>query len=546
MAGQRHIIKRQVIELEVREPAQARLYQDELSRIYRQRIVPLIEQCCNELGRPDHLYRIESLELHLGRLDPKNLEEDFTAKVDSALRLELARQIDEYDQTASRGDDRPATRSQLELFAFFARTGSLPWWADTSRPGLLAENLAQLLHESPEALSCLLAELTREPQARRRISNQYNDEQLATLSGLLVPAHAQTLERHVHELLEAVQSVQTATGNPSMRFRQSLWNNLLEVTGTGGEQYATPESLDQAVLKRVAAEVGNGWVSALHQAIRNGKVALDGQLAGVIAELADVSKPVTVDERLAIRLAQLRSEGGALSDLWNQLSAVLPQMSPSRQAELLALLNQLPEGKAEQAIVALVQTPEPGVALAALPAKEEVVDLHFSDAEELSVGNAGLVILWPFLENFFARLGLLDEKHHFKDLAARQRAVGLLQVVAAPDAFPPEYLLPLNKLLCGMELTEVFDFGPPLLDAEAEECTKLLEAVIIQAPILRNMSVDGFRGTFLLRPGLLTACDGMWLLHVERQTYDIVLERFPWSWEWVRLPWMEIPLRVDW
>ena len=103
--------------------------------------------------------------------------------------------------------------------------------------------------------------------------------------------------------------------------------------------------------------------------------------------------------------------------------------------------------------------------------------------------------------------------------------------LASGEPYPPEYLLPLNKLLCGMELAEVFDFGPPISAVEAQECDDLLGAVIAQAPILRDMSVPGFRGTFLLLPGLLRARDGAWLLQVERETYDIVLERFPWSWK---------------
>jgi hypothetical protein len=163
----------------------------------------------------------------------------------------------------------------------------------------------------------------------------------------------------------------------------------------------------------------------------------------------------------------------------------------------------------------------------------------------LFVGNAGLVILWPFLSHFLARLELLADKE-FKDAAARQRAVGLLQHIATAESSFPEYLLPLNKVLCGLELTEVFDFGPPLSELEAEECTNLLTAVIQQAPILRDMSVPGFRGTFLLRQGVLSSRDGAWLLRVERETYDVVLDRFPWGWEWVRLPWMEAPLRVEW
>jgi hypothetical protein len=178
------------------------------------------------------------------------------------------------------------------------------------------------------------------------------------------------------------------------------------------------------------------------------------------------------------------------------------------------------------------------------PAPEIEGDLSFSAADELYIGNAGLVILWPFLGHFFARLGLLDGKQ-FTDQAARQRAVGLLHYVAAERDFP-EYLLPLNKVLCGMPLAEVFDFGPPLSESEAEECMDLLRAAIAQAPILRDMSVAGFQGTFLLRRGVLSERDGAWLLRVERETYDIVLDAFPWGWEWVKLPWMEAPLRVEW
>jgi hypothetical protein len=180
------------------------------------------------------------------------------------------------------------------------------------------------------------------------------------------------------------------------------------------------------------------------------------------------------------------------------------------------------------------------------PEPEEVpLSLSLAEAEELYVDNAGLVILWPFLTHFFARLGLLDGKQ-FQDTAAQQRAVGLLQVLATAQATFPEYLLPLNKVLCGLEPTDLVEFGPPLTEAEAAEGEDLLRAIIVQAPILREMSPAGLRGTLLLRAGVLRSRDGAWLLQVERETYDIVLDRFPWGWAWVKLPWMETPLRVEW
>ena len=60
------------------------------------------------------------------------------------------------------------------------------------------------------------------------------------------------------------------------------------------------------------------------------------------------------------------------------------------------------------------------------------------------------------------------------------------------------------------------------------------------------MSIPGFRGTFLLRRGILGIRDGAWLLRVERESFDVVLDRFPWSFAWVKLPWMQAPLRVEW
>ncbi len=173
------------------------------------------------------------------------------------------------------------------------------------------------------------------------------------------------------------------------------------------------------------------------------------------------------------------------------------------------------------------------------------MDLAWSDSDAVYVRNSGLVLLWPFLDSFFERLGLVTAKE-FNDQAARQRAVGLLQHLVTEDPSPPEYQVTLSKLLCGIELDEVFDFDPPVTEAEAEECTNLLRAVIGQAPILNDMSTAGFRGTFLLRRGAVSVCDGAWLLRVERETWDVVLDRFPWSWNWIKLPWMETSLRVEW
>ena len=64
--------------------------------------------------------------------------------------------------------------------------------------------------------------------------------------------------------------------------------------------------------------------------------------------------------------------------------------------------------------------------------------------------------------------------------------------------------------------------------------------------MLGGLSVDGLRGSFLLRRGQLSAVDGHHLLRVERESWDIVLARLPWSTSFVKLPWMATLLQVQW
>jgi uncharacterized protein (DUF2267 family) len=646
MGENKHIIQRQIIELKVQGVTEVPQLQAEISRIYREQIIPLIDRCCSELGEPDRLYRIESLVVDVGSIDGHQLEAELVSKVSAELRRVLAEQL--------KGSQSPRESSQLELFAFFARTGSLPWWVDASQPQVLEDNLRGLLHSTPDLLRRLLQELLREQRPRQRIAYQYPDELLLNIAALLVAIPEISLSNALKELLAILQ---TGGITEFTRSRQILWNNVLYVGGLAGQEYSQAESFFQAVLRRVAPEIGTTYsalVSELHQISQeitsgNLKEAIEKLYSGLSKEQVTLgasipsnlkrvieqlytelpNAQVSASDTAAISLEELRTLASrlpdhvrqkwlaALNDLENNnkpklqavlrrvvlelgttysaLVAELHQISqeitsgnlkeaierlysglPNEQVsasdtvaisleELRKLTSRLPDHVRQKWLAALNDLEsENNPKVTALPAamqqilsqlqKENIpsssniekrLDLSFSDSKELYIGNAGLVILWPFLSHFFTRLDLMKDKQ-FKDSAACQRAVGLLQYLTTEDSFFLEYLLPLNKVLCGMELTEVFDFGAPILDSEVEECVNLLGAAIEQASILNNMSVPGFRGTFLMRQGVLSSRDGCWLLRVERETFDIVLERFPWSWEWVKLPWMEAPLRVEW
>ena len=65
-------------------------------------------------------------------------------------------------------------------------------------------------------------------------------------------------------------------------------------------------------------------------------------------------------------------------------------------------------------------------------------------------------------------------------------------------------------------------------------------------PAFARIDVAGFQTLFVQRAGLLGARNGAWLLQVAQRGEDVLLDRLPWSWAWVRLPWMDDPLQVQW
>jgi hypothetical protein len=164
-------------------------------------------------------------------------------------------------------------------------------------------------------------------------------------------------------------------------------------------------------------------------------------------------------------------------------------------------------------------------------------------AEGYYLDNAGLVLLHPFLPRFFEGLGFAENDQ----LQQPDRALSLLHFLATGQLVAPEHELTLPKLLCAVPQTQPTTADVALTTSETDEAIALLEAVVHHWSALRSTSPDGLRGTFLTRPGKLTRRpDGDWLLQVEPQSYDILLDQLPWGISMIQLPWMPEMLRVEW
>jgi hypothetical protein len=103
----------------------------------------------------------------------------------------------------------------------------------------------------------------------------------------------------------------------------------------------------------------------------------------------------------------------------------------------------------------------------------------------------------------------------------------------------------MEKTLCGIPLAEVAE-TPPLTQQEIAEANTLIQAAIGHWTAIGNTSLDGFRQSFLLREGLLYLDDNPIRLQVEKQPYDMLLDRLPWQFKYVTFTWIQNPVLVQW
>lgn len=588
-----HRIGRAEIELTVGDVGTAESLLDRVSALHGPRIAPTLERVFDDLSGPERVDRIDRLEIELGPVALDAFDDGFVRALDLALRAALEKILGE------RGPEARALASR-ELLELFARTGNLPWYADPTAADPVAAALAALTGDDPGAMIALLRELQDDPLALARLARHCDEHAIATLVRSRWPAESAELlaaartsadlpadvdiaahaARRGRTLLAAIARADMTT--PAQLLR------ALRIEHDGGSsdeapvplrsppvEHATPSGADVRAPDPPGAPFDLTECAAGSSAVEAGLAptsARDGAPEGPSSNMSLSTKMMRHVRQDILRDAADPDEGAppdrpASPAAPGPPPAPRPTERPSPRAELpppptpdaLHGAPRSPGGPAGAVQAAPRPTEEPSPLESGGPVPRPRAEVRprpdalqvarrraLAALDELYVEDAGLVLLWPFLDRFFLRVGLLDDERRFVDAEAPMQAIALLELLAAADPDPPEYRLPLAKLLCGLSPEVGFALARPLAPAQIGECEHLLAAVIAHAPILRDMPIASFRAAFLRRPAVLGTRDGAWLLQVERRAHDAVLDRFPWSWAWVKLPWMIDPLRVEW
>ncbi|WP_293082676.1 contractile injection system tape measure protein [Moorena sp. SIO4A1] len=501
----------------------------------------------NRINYPEFLKNIVAKIEHLVR-EGKGFKSQLTEILDRI-------QIPSQDTQLIRAEERA---SQLEIFSNFIQTGIL---SENLSKQQLEQYCDRLITNSPNQVKYIVQQSLKNSKQLQRLIYQFSDSILLKIARLFTGDSVPFIADYNTDIKPVLEQLEQTRNIPAAKLRLEIWQGLLFSLSSDSKTKLDKLKLVQDNLLHIATsnrinypEFLKNIVAKIEHLVRQGK--------GFKSRLPEILDRIQIPSQET----QFIKEREQLEHLLRELqhldfnSQILPQHKQQinqLKTEIEILLNEINNPAQVQRssdLITRFKQLQKSIQTLKLNIQQELksnqtrfpdVVNTFSDSDEIYIYNAGLILLWPFLTRFFVKIGLVQDKIFINTISA-ERAALLLQYLVDNSTEIPEHSLPLNKILCGIDLLEPIDTNLEITPQERAECENLLYAVIQNWSILKNTSIEGFRTAFLQRNGMVRVRDGSWLLQVERETYDILLDRIPWSIRVVKLPWMDNILYVEW
>ncbi|MBD2612258.1 hypothetical protein H6G94_13375 [Nostoc punctiforme FACHB-252] len=605
MSQQQHSIKKQIIEINLSSQTDAFELQNEISRIYNHKFIPLIDNLLSQFSSSEIIYQINQLEIDLGNIDIHHLEEELVDKFIEKFQEKLPQAIDVstssvlkqtqpdiklaessilpveitdlLDETAKERDNNSNKNqlkfgnkrtlseiqlvkitnieaSELNILNYFMQTGMLPWWSEKLSKQELEECCDRLLTNSPNKIKYLVEQSIKEPNQLQRLIYQFSDSILLKIAGLL-SADAdliQFIANYNTDTKLIFQQLKQTKNIPEAKLRLTKWQGIFFTLSSNSNIPLNKFRFTQAILLHITTSCGinyseflNSLIAQINYSIRDGKYS-KGTLAQILTEIKIPNENTQINllsselQQLSLNTQISPQYTQQINQLNNEFQRLLNEIknSAENQSHQRTRLNQLE--KVTQSLKIKIQQDINSQQFTLANTNNT-----FSQSDEIYISNAGLILLWPFLNRLFTKIRLI-EKNYFINQISAERASLLLQYLVDGSTDSSEHIFPLNKILCGLDLLEPLNTNLEITIEEHAECENLLSAVIQNWSILKNTSTEGLRRAFLHRNGILRVHHDGWLLQVERQTYDVLLDKIPWSIQVIKLPWMDNILHVEW
>lgn len=551
----RHFINRQVLEIRLPKNTDAYSMQQKLSKLYQEQMVPVIDSILTQrFGNDgDGSVQINRLEVDLGRVKMDNIADLFKEKFHDALNSV------KYNNDTSHNEKEKvdiSIRTPLRVLSHYLITGRLPWWSEKNTRSYLENQLEQLIQKPDSIFTKLLTELPFNHTYLDRFISAFREEKILQILHLQAHFSVNDISAVKKEVVETMlkSTSQKDLKYPVTKIEKAFWKVIFNHISKVKNQ----EDLIKSCLLQLAIELNisiptannksqNNYLPTIHHQVKKLKNKFPDniiwqhffqQLFSVVNNASFYMLPAKLLKELWLLLENLESTQKISEQRLNTQASSL-----KNQTSIETITKTNLQSLAQH--VHHVQSTLKQIKPATNPSIIEKLQSEFEDTDFITVYNSGLVIFWPFLHRFFEKLDLLENKE-FRDETARNKAISALQYLCSEDENELfEGLLPLAKVLCEMPIDEMAE--PVLLSTDEKEMAKnLLESVIERGPLWSNLSIDGFRTSYLCRQGSLRVRDGQWLLQVQKEAYDITMQKLPWSFTVVKLPWMKQVVMVEW
>lgn len=575
MTQAQHIVKRQVVELFVNSAEQSHALQERFRVLHqsslKQKMNTLFDVYCEQ----DKVIRLEKIEIDLGILQSGDLFElHFEQQMIEQLERVLHDQLNEENSLSLNPDGKLETvnvkqsanviqsvhESTVEQLCHYLITGELPWWS-SNEDWNLEKALKKLLKNQPlQTIQGLRRSLM--PLLVKRLVLQLSGKTRLSLLAVLHPDDNKGLGVLVSQwfklvirltsldmssipilFIEPLKKIQQVI-NSQQNYSQLFWFDLLSYLLKQDIEVTTQDFIDKFI--RHLAELSQleyvQVVEIFSLLLQYSDVQLNELESGlrqILIRLRDKQKnnfnsgifeiPSVQSESLEPAIEEKNlSVGEIKTETRKRLSCNKTIDEFFLSATMLETENLLTRQQDLDSVTGLEQE-----------------EASLKSEQNRYVSNAGIILFWPFLTQFFSQLGLINDKK-FCSVQARQKAILLLQYLGTGQLRFSEHQLFLNKILCGWPIIQPVSLRLKNSKQEESAVNELLQSLISHWSSLNATSVSGLRTAFIQREGILKQQHGGWLLKIERTGYDVLIDQLPWGIGLVKLPWMNEPVHTDW
>jgi hypothetical protein len=594
-----HVIKKQLIELKLSKEQNAFRVQHLISEHYRNEMIPVLESVFNDYCSKEEVLIVDKLEIDFGVISEKDLEKNrWSEDMLAVFKSNLLENLSALSVNKSFTRQSRAVNSCRQWISYMQK-GYLPWNTIVVNDKWYQDVLETLATDYSGA-AILRKLILNEKTFTYRVALQHDAIFLTKLVEVITAQSQKQLALAVEEIYNIIRQgkIYQYQQPPAVAFIKAIWQQLL-IVAAGAEKNLSTEIIVASVLRPYAALLPVqrkqqkellSQASTVKQTLialfesnndfRTNKSLLDkddsaqkrkknippkktkNSLAAgnEDTQAANEIKPVSTrkENKKTEKRKKIDKKQQADCAVKND-QALLAPISPAKtitskdqQEDKLNTKPGIAKDLQQQQINPVVGKGNmTGKILSAETSAEKRKQQAGKSlgetipAEGIFIQHAGVILAHPFLGSLFRRLQWLQNNQFIND-EAQVKAVFILHYLATGETIAAEHELVICKLLCAYPLDEPLPAEIIFTEAELQEATDMLTALIQQWDKLQNTSIAGLREGFLQRSGKLFMKNALPYVQVESNAIDILLDYLPWNISMIRLPWMKELLKAEW